>query len=279
MPRPRYPSDDRRLRQRPHVKVHLSTRSHPRYGHVFEDPESRGMAWGLWLLAVQYHAARTGNEVTLGQGDLVWLTGRSQRAPALNALRTLCERLEYPMRVEGRRVVVTVRNLQRKQGFNSATPAETTRTSAASEEPKNQGTEEPKNREKNGASAPAVRTAPDPLPLEEIEGAFAAYGKTIRTWNPSRRKALVARCKEHGAEALASAVHGYVYFHRKPGNGFDPMAHLTPETVFQAGKFPKYLEAAHDARAAGKDPPFRIQAGGSESIEERAARLARGEVQ
>jgi len=142
--RPRYPSDDRKLRQRPHVKIHLSTRSHPRYGHVFDDPASRGIVWGLWLLAVQYHAPQTSDEVTLGNGDLTWLTGRTHRAPALTALRVLCESIAYPMRDDGRRVVVKIRNLSRKQGFSSSTPAE--RGGDSADSVRLRRTEEQKNR-------------------------------------------------------------------------------------------------------------------------------------
>jgi len=117
MPRPRFPSDEKRRKTRPHVKIHLTCRSHPRYGEVFDDPESRGIAWGLWFLAVQYFAPNDGGKVTLGRGDLAWLTGRTQWQSALNSLRTLCERLEYPVSVEGQRVTITIRNLRRKQYF------------------------------------------------------------------------------------------------------------------------------------------------------------------
>lgn len=161
MPRPAYPSDEQRRKQRPHAKVHLSIRSHPRYGEALEDPEARGIVVGLWVLAVQYHAAQTGDEVALGLGDLVWLTGRAQRAHALGALRAVCERMNYALREDGKRVIVQVRNLQRKQGFDSASRGAATRNSAPSEEQKNQGTEEQKNREEDGASGAA---SSDPTP-------------------------------------------------------------------------------------------------------------------
>ena len=115
MPRQRYPSDEKRRRQRPHAKVHLSTRSHPRYGHVFEDLEGRAIIWGLWVLSVQYHAAQTDDEVTLGHGDMAWLTGRSQPRHALAALRRHADAMGYRVWDEGKRVRVHVRNLQQKQ--------------------------------------------------------------------------------------------------------------------------------------------------------------------
>lgn len=143
MARPKYPSDERRAKQRPHAKVHLSIRSHPRYAKVFADPEARGIVVGLWVLAVQYHAAKTGDRVTLGAGDLVWLTGRTQVAHAERALRALCARMQYPVSGDRHCLVVDVRNLKRKQGFDSALRSGDSDTPHPSEEPipKNQRTD------------------------------------------------------------------------------------------------------------------------------------------
>ena len=143
MARKRYPSDDQRRKQRPHAKVHLSIRSHPRYGEAFEDPEIRGIIVGLWVLAVHYHAAQTDDVVSLSHGDVAWLTDREQRRAGLARLRRACDAMGYVVRDHGKRVEVEVRNLAQKQGFNSATPHGATRTPDPSEEPKNQGTEEP----------------------------------------------------------------------------------------------------------------------------------------
>lgn len=128
MARPRYPSDDRRLR--PHAKVHLTIRHHPSYVEVFSDPELRGIVVGLWVVAVEHQAARTDDTVTLSDGDLRWITGREQRRHALCALRAACLRMGYATSTHAAHVVVKVRNLQRKQGLapqlrggDSATPS------------------------------------------------------------------------------------------------------------------------------------------------------------
>ncbi len=126
--RQKFPSDENRRKTRPHVKVHLTCRSHERYGHVFEKLEDRAIVWGLWFLGVQYNAPRNGNRVTLGHGDLTWLTGRAEWAHALRALRALCARMQYPVSAQGRRVTVTIRNLQRKQGFDYALRSVATHT-------------------------------------------------------------------------------------------------------------------------------------------------------
>ncbi|MFZ2804287.1 MAG: hypothetical protein WA001_03615 [Patescibacteria group bacterium] len=59
----------------------------------------------------------------------------------------------YAVSVDGRRVVVDIRNLKRKQGLGYADGGDAPRNSAPSEEPKNQGTEEP-NRLRGSAAPP-----------------------------------------------------------------------------------------------------------------------------
>ncbi len=169
MARKRYPSDDKRRKQRPHVKVHLSIRSHPRYAEVFEDPELRGIWLGLLLLGVQYHAAKTDNIVSLGLSDLVWCTGRAQRVHAECALNGLCVRMGWTVRQVGKRWEVHLRNLEDKQGFGSATPPVAPRPPSPSEEQKNRGTEE---QTPGAESAPRTPAKPGPaswsLSLSEL---------------------------------------------------------------------------------------------------------------
>lgn len=111
--------------------------------------------------------------------------------------------------------------------------------------------------------------------LSETADAFASYGRTIRAWSESRKRAMLARTRESGGDmtVLPAAVHGYAYYHRGSGdNGFDPMKHLTPETIFRASNFTKYLDAAKDAEQAGKSPPYQL---GPEADAQRYARMAR----
>ena len=101
MPRPRFPSDEARLKRRPGVHVHYSARNHPTYLGVFAKPELRGMLLGLWMIAGERHAAKTGDRVTLTLGDIIWLTGRAHRTHAERALRRLCTRMKYEMSERG----------------------------------------------------------------------------------------------------------------------------------------------------------------------------------
>jgi hypothetical protein len=219
--RPKYPSDLRRRRPA-HIVVYTSIRNHPRFGGAFEDPEIRGMWLALWVVARQ---APPGPEVCLGLGDLVFITGRAQRAPAVGALRALCGRFEWPLREERGRWYVEIRNFQQKQGFNSATPAETTPESAPPPSFRDSGLQNSKlGGERNsaalaesGAKAPAPPAArsrgggggtepPDGMEAEEVfsglsvwaldQGAeFAAYATEaeIAADQPKLRRVL-AEC-------------------------------------------------------------------------------------
>src|SRR5215813_1811187 len=95
MPRRRYPSDEIRKKQKPHVKVHLSIQNHPTYGHVFADPLLRGVIVGIWVIAARAHASATDDEVTLTAADILWITGKERMAEGAKLLRRACEAAAY----------------------------------------------------------------------------------------------------------------------------------------------------------------------------------------
>jgi len=184
LPRQRYPSDDRRRKQRPHVKIHLSIRGHPRYGHVFRDPELRGFYVGVLVLAGERFAARRHDRVWLSSSDATWITGRERSRSAWIVLERLFVEMGWRVCWEAaadlqrpssdpaadlqrpssgtartlqsiRSVLVEVRNFTDKQGYASATPHVATDTPHPSKEPRNQGTEEP---------IPSAESAPQKTP-------------------------------------------------------------------------------------------------------------------
>jgi hypothetical protein len=155
MPRDRYPSDDRRLRQRPHVKVHLSWPTHPRYGRAYADRDIRAIVLGVWMLAARAHASATGDRVTLGPDQIAETCACRRPDVALTWLRRACHVMGWSLEYDGHVAVIEVRNFARKQGFDSARRGVTPRNSAPSEEPKNRRTEEPIPR----SASPRSRTA------------------------------------------------------------------------------------------------------------------------
>jgi hypothetical protein len=98
MPRPRYPSDDKRIRQRPHIKVHLSVANHPRYGPVFADPFMRGIVTGIWIVGARAHISATKDELSLTNADALFITGKDRMVDAAKVLRRVCEAMNYPFR-------------------------------------------------------------------------------------------------------------------------------------------------------------------------------------
>ena len=295
-PRPRYESDEARLKTRPHVKVHLSARNHPRYAEAFSDPETRGVIVGLWLLAGQAHAGRTDDVVTLTWSDLGWLTGRAQRAAALRVLRECCARMGYVMSAHGAReeragsahgarVSVHIRNFARKQGFVSAargvdggasadsaslrfrTPIPTPKDSSTSEENIHyEDSETSVGERQSRARNPSGVNRPDGA-LSVVEtwkrGLEAAvlYRPSAARWSlsSSRRtllRALLADRPALGEGVLAAVVHGYWARHQRVDPGFDPQRSFEVDTLLRASKRAKYLDAYDEALARDATPPF-----------------------
>ena len=94
----------------------------------------------------------------------------------------------------------------------------------------------------------AFKAYPGPTPSGELGAA--------------RLRVVTARLRDHpqsGPEILAQAVHGYWATHReKHGKGgeWDPATHSTPETIFRASNFAKYVERYFHQVAAGDAPPY-----------------------
>lgn len=154
-PRGRYPSDE--ARARPFARIHLTTRTHPTYGHVFANVEMRGMVYGLWQVARGAFAGTTNDTVTLALADVEWITDRTGRH-AVARLRKVCAAMDYEMSVldahgvvyderttecssrtrpsmRGLRYRVHVRNLQRKQvPYSAISRSTSTRTRTSNEE-------------------------------------------------------------------------------------------------------------------------------------------------
>lgn len=249
--RRQYSSDERRRKQRPHVKVHLSWPNHPRYGASYDNRDLRAIVLGVWMVAMRAHAGRTGNRVHLSHAHVSEITACRRPDVARTWLRRAADVMGWSLSYDGDVAVIEIRNFARKQGLDSADRGVTTRTPPPSEEPKNQGTEEPIPTPRSAERAP-----PEPL-LLDLKKAFALHGREIRSWSAARRRVLSARLREHTAEELVSAVHGYQYMHRQGGsNGFDPGKNFTPETIFRAANVEKYIEAAREAADRGLSPPF-----------------------
>lgn len=132
MARARFPSDEHRTR--PYVRVHLTIRNHPSYGHVFDDPMLRGMWLGMLVVARSAYAGATDDTVTLSAADVCWITGTTELRYGLPRLRKLCAAMHWRLTGEApvkhrrstgealvtRRWKAEIRNFQRKQAPHSA---------------------------------------------------------------------------------------------------------------------------------------------------------------
>lgn len=147
MARQQYPSDVKRKKQRPHVKIHLSIRNHRKTVGHFDSPEFRGQILGLYMLAAERFAAREGGELHLSHSDIKWISGKSQWTSGRKSIESLCKVLEYSVKFDqlsSKTAVIMIPKFAKKQGYGSAPGVDTTRSYA--ESGSLQGTKEPKNR-------------------------------------------------------------------------------------------------------------------------------------
>lgn len=128
MARTRFPSDDQRLKTRPHTKIHHTTRTHRKTAGDWHRPEFRGQFLGLMQVAVMANAARNDGRVYLGRQDIEFISGRHRHDFALKSVQSLADKLEYPHECHGDVLVIDIPKLAQKQGFYSARCGATPRT-------------------------------------------------------------------------------------------------------------------------------------------------------
>jgi hypothetical protein len=116
-PRPRYPSDEARIKVQPHVRIHHSVANHPKTAALWANLETRSMLVELWRLGSVYGAAHTGGWLTLRPSDICSVTGRKRAGSGLEPLSKLAASMEYPLRYERGCVLIQIRNFARKQGL------------------------------------------------------------------------------------------------------------------------------------------------------------------
>src|SRR5215510_2805800 len=96
MARPKY-----QARQRPHVKVHLSWPTHPRYAKAYLDRDLRAVILGVWVVAARAHASATGDRVTLGPAQIAEITACRRADMARTWLRRAAEVMRWSLEYDG----------------------------------------------------------------------------------------------------------------------------------------------------------------------------------
>ena len=125
-PRKRHPSDEKRLKNEPHIRVGFSIRNpkHPEQSAVFADPALRGIWLGVLVIAGQAFAGRDEDWVTLTESDLYWITGRKlwrSSWPLLRQVAATCGWVAEVNSATSRPTCrVHIRNLSQNQGWGSA---------------------------------------------------------------------------------------------------------------------------------------------------------------
>lgn len=111
------------MKTKPHAKVHCSIRNHPRFAGVFADPRLRGIIVGVFVIAAERHASKTGDVVSLTSGDLLWITGAPNAGSGSLALSRAVAAMGWRAHREqtagGTVWHIELRNFSRKQGFGA----------------------------------------------------------------------------------------------------------------------------------------------------------------
>ncbi len=105
-------------RVRPHFKLHVSVRYHPKLAAVYADNDLYALWCRLGPLAIERYAARTGEQFTVHDRELLALTGKGRADVARKSLERLAD--VSPMSAEryGDHWRITWPNFLRKQGFS-----------------------------------------------------------------------------------------------------------------------------------------------------------------
>jgi hypothetical protein len=290
MSRPRYPSDDARLKRPSGISIAFSVMhpdpDHPEHSEVFQDPELRGVWLGLLLKAGQAFAGRTSDVVTLSRADLIWVTAEPRRDRAVAKLRTVCGLMGYEVRPH-RDIswAVHVKNLSKNQGWTPQATRSAPRTPSASESYSYNEYEEDKKREE--CAPPAADAAPPPnateppsdqspirprkreLPAPPPEAVQFAedFRKAVQATNPGRdeptasafagwcndARLLLARRTEPEARELARWLF--------TDEGRD--AQFWRGNVFCVGKFREKFDAIRKAKERNATDSRRTESGGA----------------
>lgn len=199
----RFRSDEVRLKVRPHVKVHLTARSHRRTAKIFADPEKRGILLGLWLAAGEAFAGKTADTVTLTRADLTFITGRRLLDPGRTSLQGVCDLIGYSLQPDGDLTVITVRNFAKKQGWHPAKRGVTPRTPPPSESDSDTDTEKKSARAESRGRKRPPRT-PDLFTRESVEALEPAYFEQLIADRPDLAEAV--RTAAHARAWLLAVV-------------------------------------------------------------------------
>lgn len=273
MARDRYPSDEKRLKTPPHVKVPLTISSDEGTAAAWDSLEQRAMLVELWRLAAVAFAGRNGGRFSLNRAGLQSVSGRSQFKVGLKLVRSLCDLLSYSVEVQGEVVSITMPNFAKEQGFHSADCGVAPRTPSASESDSSLPPEEKPNTQSNTPLPPSPQTVAS-APADAMNGthrndlkaqvravwpecqkAAARHGRRWGALNEARVAVMAARLREFGPDpgVLVRAIDGAVaYWRASAPKDSDPSKNLTPETVYRASNFPKYIEAMEDPKVAPK---------------------------
>lgn len=216
------------------------------YSDVLEDPRLMGEDWKLAayvrLLAMVNRSESRDGILRLPYRALGVAMGRSRRDIALKRLRLLVQDgLSCAALYEHYVLIILPKYLER---YGNAVPEKCPTKTKTKTKTKVPPISPPSD--KPGSPEAKAREA-----WPELRRAAAAYGVGWgKTPGSAQVKIIAERIKADGLneDQLEAIIHGYITLRgTSPDNGFEPLKHLYPKTLYRPSNWPDYLAAAEDA--------------------------------
>ena len=174
-------------RSRPHFKVHVSARTHPKTANVFGDNDLLAAYTRIGMLMVERYASKTDDTITVHKSEFGWITGRHRADVARKLLERLAEVSPMSFELDGEVARISLRNFSEKQGFRSKNVQEGSPSEHRAQ-----------NTEHIGESEEPEPPVPSPLSDSQVErlqalhpGLYTAH--EVRCWYQHKLPAMKLR--------------------------------------------------------------------------------------
>lgn len=202
MPRPEYPSDEKRRKNKPAVRVHHSVESHPRMAAIYGDNDLLATWLRIMIASSKAHIGKTGDRLTITRSAAAPLGGRETTAGGRRHLLAVAAALSWEVRETPTSITIGVRNFARKQGFDSAACGVVAEHALRTPHPSESESE---SESKRTDSVPTERPE-SPIPNDVIWKIGVPLLRAAGTAESTARSFLASMSQLYGSTALAETL-------------------------------------------------------------------------
>ncbi len=173
----RFPSDDRRRKTKPAVRIHHTIETHPRFAPVYADSELLGVWLRVMVAASKAHAGKTGDTLTVSRSSTLGLCGVESPSKARRLLVRLASTLGWPLVYGPTTVQLTIRNFARKQGFDPTGRGDTPDETPPTPDPSESESESESEKTKTSSGTTAESSAGSGPPRATVDGVLGRWNE------------------------------------------------------------------------------------------------------